>query len=395
MLPVGSHFSTSALSAIKSSIRNSLHIDNTQYRVLLLFVSIINTIFPIVGGMFLDLFGSIWGTMVVNGLVILKSLLTALAAQFASFPLMIFSLLLTGIGEGLIVTMQESVLSKWFCTQSLSITIGIQLSISRLSTFLCTLSANPVAQSTGDWAWSFWLVIILCGFSISMNAIYAIVMRRLEGTSVVTEEDVARLKKKNSFKYKLIMKFPVYFWVITVIEFIFAAVWSSFQTISTDLVENQFGAASVLAGYTASTLNVVPIVLTPLLEIFIDLYDHRIKILTCSGIFLIICAVLLGYTFANPMAGMVLYSFSLACGTIPMITSIGMVLSSDYIGTGLDIYKSSNNIGSAILDIIVGLVQDRTAGHSYSGVMTLYLVLACIGLGFVIVFFICSTFIYD
>ena len=188
------------------------------------------------------------------------------------------SIIATGIGGGLIVTMQESVLSKWFRTQSLSIAIGMQLSISRLSTFLGTLSANPVAESTGDWAWSFWLAFILCGFSISMNVIYAIVVRHLEGANVVTEKDVARLKKKKSFKYRSIMKFPVFFWNVIVIEFIFAAVWSSFQTISTDLVENRFGATSVLAGYTASTSNVVPIVLTPLLGVFMDLFGHRIKI---------------------------------------------------------------------------------------------------------------------
>lgn len=63
---------------------------------------------------------------------------------------------------------------------------------------------------------------------------------------------------------------------------------------------------------------------------------------------------------------MVLYSFSLAFGPIAMITSIGMILPSDYIGTGLGIYKASNNIGTSILEIIVGIVQDHTAGERYN-----------------------------
>lgn len=45
----------------------------------------------------------------------------------------------------------------------------------------------------------------------------------------------------------------------------------------------------------------------------------------------------------EPVVGMILYSFSLAFGPISMITSIGMILPSDYIGTGLGLFKGSNN----------------------------------------------------
>ncbi|KAI8147347.1 major facilitator superfamily domain-containing protein [Fennellomyces sp. T-0311] len=384
MLPVGSHFSTSALSAMKSSVRDNLHIDNTRYGVLSSSVSIINTIFPIIGGMFIDIFGSVWGTMAVNGLVLLGSLLTALAARFASFPLIIVGRVIFGIGGGLIVTMQESLLSKWFRTQSLSIAIGMQLSVSRLATFLGTLVANPIAERTGTWVWPFWLAFIICGFSISMNLVYALIVRHLEGDNVVNKDDLTRLKKKKSFKYHSILKFPLFFWHVIVIEFLFASVWSSFQTISTDLVQTRFGTTGVLAGYTASASQVVPIIATPLLGVFMDIFGHRIKILTLSGIFMIISAILLGWTYVNAVVGMVFYSFSLAFGTLPMITSIAMIMESSYVGTGLGIYKSSNNVGTAILDIIIGRIQDQTAGQSYSGVMTLYLVLACIGTGLIL-----------
>lgn len=92
---------------------------------------------------------------------------------------------------------------------------------------------------------------------------------------------------------------------------------------------------------------------------------------------------------------MVFYSISLAFGPIAMITSIGMILPSDYIGTGLGMYKASNNskyqtfivmqsfsishdsrdiilipvVGTSILDIIIGVVQDNTAGQAYTGMI--------------------------
>lgn len=51
----------------------------------------------------------------------------------------------------------------------------------------------------------------------------------------------------------------------------------------------------------------------------------------------------MGWTYVNAVVGMVFYSISLAFGPIAMITSIGMILPSDYIGTGLGLYKASNN----------------------------------------------------
>lgn len=50
-----------------------------------------------------------------------------------------------------------------------------------------------------------------------------------------------------------------------------------------------------------------------------------------------------------------------------MITAIGIILPADYIGTGLGIYKSSNNVGTSILNIIVGVVQDNSENQAYTG----------------------------
>lgn len=343
------------------------------------------------------MFGSVWGTLAINTVVIIGSLLTAIAAKYQSFGLMVAGRVIFGIGSGLIVTMQESILSKWFRTQHLSIAIGLQLSISRLATFLGTLVANPIAQTTGDWVWAFWLSFIICVFSILMNLIYALVVRHLRRKAIsdnkeandaaalagglsLSKKEIQTVKRRKAFHWRSVLKFPIFYWHILLIEFIFAAVWSSFQTISTEFVELHFGSSKVLAGYTASASQSVPIVATPILGIIMDLFGLRISILLISAIFLILSTCLLAWSYVNATVGMVFYSISLAFGPIGMITSIGMILPSDYIGTGLGLYKSSNNIGTTILDIIVGVVQDHTANQAYNGVMILFLVLSCIGL---------------
>ncbi|KAI9498264.1 major facilitator superfamily domain-containing protein [Zychaea mexicana] len=384
MLPVGSHFSGAALGAMKASLKENLMISNTRYGVLSSSVSIINTVFPVLGGFFIDTFGTVWGTLVINFMILLGSLLTAIAAHVGQFPLMVVGQVVFGIGSGLIVTMQESLLSKWFRTKYLALAIGMQLSISRLSTFLGTLVSNPISERMDDWVWAFWLALILCGFSIIMNLIYAYVLHHLQG-AVVTKTEILRIKAKKTVHVRSLLKFPPYFWHIILIEFIFAAVWTVHQSVATELVQIHFGTTQKLAAYKASVSQVVPIVVTPILGVFIDLVGQRVKIckthitVLLSAAFFVISCGLLGWTYVEPIAGMILYSFSLAFGPITMITSIGMILPSDYIGTGLGLFKSSNNIGSSILDIIVGIVQDNTEGEKYTGVMTVFVILGCVG----------------
>ncbi|ORZ25650.1 major facilitator superfamily domain-containing protein [Absidia repens] len=395
LLPLGSHFSQSALGAMKKSIKSELGIDNTRYGVLSSSVSIINTVFPIAGGLFIDMFGSVWGTLAVNVLIIIGSLLTAIAGKYTSFPLMIVGRVIFGIGSGLIVTMQESLLSKWFRTNNLAIAIGLQLSISRLATFLGTLVSNPIAKATGDWVWPFWLSFIICAFSIAMNVVYALIVKNLRGRITASQSEIDKLKAKKTFHWRSVFKFPALYWLIILLEFILAAVWSSFQTISTEFVTMHFHTTNVLAGYQASASQTVPIVATPLLGIVMDLFGLRIIILLISTIFLILSAVLLGWTYVSAVVGMVFYSISLAFGPIAMITSIGMILPSDYIGTGLGIYKSSNNIGTTILDIIVGVVQDKTANQAYTGVMIVFLCLASVGFVLVVVLWLAQRIWYE
>ncbi|CAO3583249.1 unnamed protein product [Absidia cylindrospora] len=282
--------------------------------------------------------------------------------------------------------MQESILSKWFRTRQLALVIGIQFSVGRLAAFMGTLVSNPIVEATGDWVWTFWLGLIFCVFSAVMNVIYACVVKYFDRQQQHTTTNTAisePQQRKRLFYWRSILKFPLIFWLIILIECIHAAVWTSFHTIATEFVRVRFHTTDVEAGYTSSVAQIVPVVVTPFLGVLVDRVGGRMLILLLSSVFLILSAALLGWTWVDAAVGMVCYSMSLALGPIAMITSIGMILPPSYIGTGLGIYKSSNNIGATILDIVIGIVQDKTAHQAYTGVMLSFLVLSTIGGGVV------------
>lgn len=77
-----------------------------------------------------------------------------------------------------------------------------------------------------------------------------------------------------------------------------------------------------------------------------------------SAILLTISFLLLGFTFAPPLLGFIIFSFSLTFGPVALITAIPLTLDVAYVGTALGIYKCASNIGSTLMDPVIGVVQD-------------------------------------
>lgn len=104
---------------------------------------------------------------------------------------------------------------------------------------------------------------------------------------------------------------------------------------------------------------------------------------------LITSMILLGHTWATPAAGMIIFSLALALGPVSILSSTSLLLPHELAGTGMGLHKCANNIGTTIVAVLVGYVQDLTyhdgnpadddhdLATEYDGVMTLYLVLAC------------------
>lgn len=95
-------------------------------------VSIVNTILPVLGGIFLDAFGTVPGSILTTVLIASGNVLVAASTSSASMPMMITGRILYGIGSGTVVIVQETILSQWFQGRSLAGVIALMMTISRL-----------------------------------------------------------------------------------------------------------------------------------------------------------------------------------------------------------------------------------------------------------------------
>ncbi|KAG1094299.1 hypothetical protein G6F42_018777 [Rhizopus arrhizus] len=434
-LPVGCHYLEATMGTLKTVLKHSMQINNTQFSILLSSVTLVNTVLPLLAGVFIDdisSLGSIRATTIVSCIIFIGSLLVSIGGSLNSYPCMMTGQIIYGLGGGMIVTMQEGILSRWFRDKELAVIIGIMLCVARLTKWAAKMVAYPILNATGDHSWPIHVATIFCASGFFINMVYWIVMWR-KGLSTIWGKEIVRYEgsyknefnaqqckdedekkvyhhneqisnddlsshqqqqqttqKSRSFKwsYSILLYIPSTFWMIPWIQLTMSSVLSSFDDVATEYVEFRYNTTSVMAGYQSSLTQVVPIVVAPVMGIVVHRYGRRITSLFFATLILITSMILLAYTWVTPAVGMIIFSFALALGPVSVLSSTSLLLPHELAGTGMGLHKCANNIGTTIVSVLVGYVQDLTyhdgnphddisdLQKEYDGVMILYLSMA-------------------
>jgi hypothetical protein len=249
-----------------------MHINNTQFSILLSSVTLVNTVLPLVAGFFVDditSLGSIRATTLVSLVILVGSLLVSIGASINSYPCMMTGQIVYGLGGGMIVTMQEGILSRWFRDKQLTVIIGVMLCLARLTKWVAKMVTYPIVNSTGSHAWPLYVATIFCASGVVMNFVYWFVMWR-NGCATIYGKEIVQFQgayhnqfenekqgeqgekrtesnlttnstptryqsKKASFKwtFSLLFYIPSTYWMVPLIQLVMSSVLSSFDDVAT------------------------------------------------------------------------------------------------------------------------------------------------------------------
>lgn len=108
-LPIGQTWTQSSLSPLKSTLRRELHVTNTQFGVISSADAFVNTVFPIVGGMLLDWWGPNIITLCCTSIIVVGSVIAALATNLGLWRMMVGGHVLMGFGIAVLDSAQQKV----------------------------------------------------------------------------------------------------------------------------------------------------------------------------------------------------------------------------------------------------------------------------------------------
>ncbi|CAO3619074.1 unnamed protein product [Cunninghamella echinulata] len=366
---------------MKNTIKEEFHISNSQYGMIQSSVAIVNTVLPVIGGVFIDAFGTISGSILTTFLITSGNVLIALSTSTVNIKMMVMGRILYGIGSGTVVIVQETILSQWFRGRSLAAVIALMLTVSRLASFLAQAIVVPIANWTGWYGYGFWFSALLCIFSFVVNLVYIALLKKVSNPSAVAcKKQVEVIKRKKSFSWKKLLFLPHSFWLIAAMEFLLGGGWGCFLHINSEFVKLKFGYSNMNAAATASTAQILPVILMPFLGMCVDRYGKRTWMMIGSGLSMLLSILILGYTNIIPIIGMLIFSISLSLGPVGLVSSVPVILPLSLIGTGMGLIKSGTNIGSALFDISVGLLQDYDEHKGYSGVIQFFVIISSLAI---------------
>ena len=162
---------------LKSTLRRELGITNTQFGVISAADGIVNSIWPILGGICLDWFGPNIIVIMCTGIIAIGSVLAALAINLSTWRLLVGGHVLMGFGIAVLDSAQQKLFYHWFGASGLAFVFGLESAVARTISLAAGMTAVPISESTGWYGWSFWIPAALCAVSFCIAIAYLLFER--------------------------------------------------------------------------------------------------------------------------------------------------------------------------------------------------------------------------
>lgn len=363
---MGQTWTNSSLGPLKNTLRNELGISNTQFGVVSASDAIINSIWPIIGGMFLDLFGPNVIVILCTGVALLGSILAGLATTLSYWRLLVVGHVVMGFGIAVLDTAQQKFFYHWFGAGGLALAFGLENAINRTVDLVAGMTAIPIRDGTGWYGYSFWIPAVFCGTSFCAAIGYMLYEKfvvpsqyRLTGRRAAAKQDGVHTSTQwKAIFLASITTLPWAFWMLPMTQLLQSGAAGGFNTSLADIIRIK-GFEEDVAGYMSSAQSILPIVLSPVLGGFIDQYGHRFHFVALAPVLWIIACSMIGFTSLHPVPALVFSSLAGVINAMPLQVCIPLLVADqNKLGTAFGIWRAFNNSGSTIIDIVFGVIQD-------------------------------------
>ncbi|KAK4493943.1 hypothetical protein PRZ48_015129 [Zasmidium cellare] len=382
LIGFGSHWSAGVTGAMKSTLKKELSINNAQYSLLEASQDFMKTAQILATGILTDRIGGagamVWGNIIYS----LGSIIIAAATTIRGYRLMVGGMIIQSLGDIATQVAQYRIFSSWFApSNGFASTLGFELAIGKIGSFVGQATANPISKGTGDFSWVYWTAVFMNLFTNAATILFWFFRkfcdRKYSDMSDPATGEQLR-EKTRKFEFKKILQLPWPFWGFILFTAFETATAIVFSQNATELAEQRFDVSSVKAGWYTATSNYIGFFLVPCLGVFLDLFGHRLTVIfICgTGVFTAMCLAAFGPDVAGTAAAFGVYAVAYSLGPTAIVDGIRTAIwYQDTFGAGYAVKICVNNCMNIIIRIVTGVIQDRD-DNSYDHVVVVYVILA-------------------
>ncbi len=340
-------FSFQIVPPLIPSILSEFGISNAEAGLLMSAVLVPGLVLGILVSFFIDRLGAKRVILLSLVLVVLGTLVSSAAG---SYVVLLLGRLILGLGGAIILPAAPTIISQWFEREEL----GKAMGIFAVNMPLATVFALPAASALSDglgWRYAFYLSSAI---GIAATLAFAALFR---------ERPTAH-EKGNSIRKAL---GSLEMWKVAVIWLLFQASMLSFITWAPALLVRFQGMTRIEAGFTASLLSWVSLLLVPVYGLLSDRFKRR-KLFIVAGFAL----MSLMFVVVSVNTGFYVILSVVALGAVAsMIPPIIQTMPSEVLGPGMasvgfGVMTILGNIGPILAPPLVGYVLDSTNSYFYS-----------------------------
>jgi hypothetical protein len=320
----------------------------------------------------------LWG----NAIYSVGAILIAAATTVRSYKFMIFGVVVQAFGDIATQVAQYKVFSSWFApSNGFASTLGFELGIGKIGSFIGKATANIIAKKTGDFSWVYWTAVFMNLFTNVITVVFWFFTRwcgKMYGGMEDPSTGEKLTEKSKKFEIGKMLRLPWTFWIVVLFSLFQTSTAVVYSQNATEMAEQRFDIDAVTAGWYSAMSQYLGFFLVPLIGVFVDLLGNRITLmLVCGlGMLLSMCLAAWGPTIGGTAASFGVFAVASSFGPTVIIDSIRTSMRfQEVFGSGYAIKIAVNNSMNIIIRIVAGVIQDRDH-NSYHNVVVIYVVLA-------------------
>ncbi|GJQ70395.1 hypothetical protein Trydic_g22824 [Trypoxylus dichotomus] len=361
-LGFGSYFCYDNPGALVHNFKNDLHLSESDFMLLYSLYSWPNVILCFIGGFLIDrVFGIRLGTNIYMFITLIGHLIFAYGAYYNTFLVMAIGRFIFGIGGESVAVAQNNYAVLWFKGKELNMVFGIQLSFVRLGSAINFWVMEPIYNWVEQYYQGYQclgVVLFIAGLTCLISMICSLLMgildaraERLLRRNVNAPTEVARLSD--------IKDFPLILWLISIICVAYYAAIFPFIAEGKDFLEERFDLSPGQASMANSMIYIMSAIASPFFGILIDKVGRNLTWVVISIVITAVAHGLLTFTYLNPFIGTVTMGIGYSLLASALWPLVALIIPEYQMGTAYGICQAIQNLGSAVMSILTGIVVDR------------------------------------
>ena len=375
----GNYYVYDSIAPIADILKEQLNFSDKNIGSLYSVYSIAAVFILLIGGVFIDRFGTKKSTMLFGSICTIAAIVTAISPNI---NVMLTGRVLLGLGAEPLIVAITTALAKWFKGKELSFAFGINLTIARLGSVAADNSPNFAKSLYDGWQEPLFLAAAISFFCIIGGAVYYFLESKAEKKYVL-----GAAEETEKFVFQDLFRFNRSFWYITALCVTFYSAIFPFRSFAIKFFIEHGSIPRGEAGTLNSILPLSAMIVTPLFGLLVDKIGKRALLMMVGSVFIMPVYLLMVYSNTSLYVPIALMGVAFSLIPAVMWPSVAYIVEAKRLGTAYALMTLIQQIGVAAFNWIIGFANDSaqasaTNPEGYRLGMWIFSILGFFGLFF-------------